>query len=98
MITTSDGHTIEIKGGSYHSPENVHRLQVGVRSWLLVDGKEWYCQHFRNGFILRQHAMDAENFTFAEWIEYCGDDIEHWQPEIAIGVDNVRIKNQNHLE
>jgi hypothetical protein len=95
MITTSDGHTIEIKGGSFYGPSGVVQMHLGVKSWLLVDGKEWYHQHFRNGFLMGQHVMAAENFTLAEWIEYCGVDIEHWEPDIILGADNVRTAEES---
>lgn len=96
MITTTDGHTIEIKGGSFYGPTGMVQIHAGVKRWILVDGIEWYSQNYRNDIMAYEAVADAAYLTLAEWIEYCGDDIELWKPEdITIGVDNVRTAEES---
>jgi hypothetical protein len=95
MIKTLDGHTIEIKGGSYYGPEGVVKQHAGVKQWILIDGDQWYSHDFRNSHILGRYVTHAAELTLAEWIEYCGDEIAPWEPEITIGVDNVRTAEES---
>jgi hypothetical protein len=100
MITTLDGHTIEVKGGSYIGPVGTTRMNLGVKRWILVDGVDWYAQDYRNDVLVYESVANAAELTLAEWIEYCGDEIEPWEPEITIGVDNVRTaeESQDYLK
>lgn len=75
LATTTDGHTIEIKPGSYYGPECVVQMHAGVKRWLLIDGATWYWQDFRNGPLLNEAVESADLLTFAEWLEYCGNDV-----------------------
>ena len=80
MITTTDGHTIEIKGGSFYGPTGMVHLHTGVKRWILVDSVDWYAHSYRNDIMAYEAVADAAYLTLAEWIEYCGDNIELWKP------------------
>jgi len=88
MIKTLDGHTIEIKPGSYSGPEGLVKQHAGVKQWILIDGDQWYSHDFRNSHILGRYVTYAAELTLAEWIEYCGDEIAPWED---VPVANVKI-------
>ena len=80
MITTLDGHTIEINPGSYSGPEGVVKIHAGVKQWILIDGDQWYSHDYRNGVVLRDIIWIATLTTLAEWLDLCGDEIAPLPP------------------
>lgn len=73
--------------------KSVRWVKTQERTSIL--GVELYAQNYRNDIMVYEVVADAAHFTLSEWIEYCGDDIEPWQPEITIGVDNVRTAEES---
>jgi hypothetical protein len=50
MITTLDGHTLEVRSGASNVPPDHERdvIVCGTGDWLLIDGRKWHSSYFIN--------------------------------------------------